>query len=90
MKPDRRTALEQDLPEPLPGRFPPVKSLPDLFAKHIAKLDRDDGKARRSIEEAAVQIGIALANLVTASDPGTILVAVDDGDFLHAIEPVVR
>lgn len=66
--------------------FPPTLSLPALFEDHMARATNGDPAARALVEESAFLIGMTLANVITASNPGNVLVAVDNPTFLAAIE----
>lgn len=72
------------------GEYPTSADLELRFAHFIDRAARGNNEAAEALRTAGRYLGIALANLITASDPGHILVSVTNADFLAAIEEPMK
>ena len=71
--------------------FPPVGRLKHRFEQFLDRAETGDIAARGVLEQAGSFLGLALANYITATDPGQVLVAISGERFLKAIaDPLTR
>jgi len=67
-------------------RFPAIATMDPLFEIFLDRVDAGDSQATALLAEAAEHLGIAVANYLTATDPGTVLISVTSPRLLAMIE----
>jgi predicted NBD/HSP70 family sugar kinase len=72
------------------SRFPELPDLDEMFARFLGQADEGNALANSVLDEAADYLGIAVANLLTATDPGHVLVSMGDERLINRIEPRFR
>lgn len=81
--------LEQtDLFETIPP--PDLHDIDEKFDALLDRADRGDATANALLDSAAEHLGIAIANHLTANDPGNVLVAISSARFLERIGERLR
>lgn len=65
--------------------FPPTTSIPMIFDRFVAEAEAKDGDARAALDLAAKHLGLAIANLINATDPGNVLILFANEGYLNAI-----
>ena len=69
--------------------FPPTGSLSERFEQFIDRADAGDVAVQDALRQAGAYLGLALANLVNATDPGNILISFTSSRFMAAVaEPM--
>jgi predicted NBD/HSP70 family sugar kinase len=69
------------------SRFPDLPDLDALFARLLDQAEAGDALANDVLDRGADYLGAAVANLVTATDPGNVLIAVDDVRLVGRLKP---
>jgi predicted NBD/HSP70 family sugar kinase len=66
--------------------FPAIATMDPLFETFLDRVEAGERHAAGLIEEAAEHLGVAVANYLTATDPGTVLISVANPRLLAMIE----
>jgi predicted NBD/HSP70 family sugar kinase len=67
--------------------FPSLGKMSERFDDFLYRAEQDDPQARTLLREGAEHLGIGVANLLTASDPGHVLISVSSQRFIRQLEP---
>jgi predicted NBD/HSP70 family sugar kinase len=72
------------------SRFPELPDLDELFDEFLELAEDGNAAANALLDEAADNLGIAVANHLTATDPGTVLISIGDERLIARLEPRFR
>ena len=70
--------------------FPPIDSIDARFGRLLEAAETPGSPASAIVEEAAVHLGRAIANLLNVTDPRHVLISVLNADFLARIRDSVE